>query len=57
MGLGDKIEHAAEEAKGKLKEGTGRATDDERLEAEGQGDQTKANFKQAGDDVRDAFKK
>ncbi len=57
MGLGDKIEHAAEEAKGKLKEATGRATDDERLEAEGQGDQTKANFKQAGDDVRDAFKK
>ena len=57
MGLGDKIEHAAEEAKGKIKEGTGRATDDERLEAEGRGEQTKANVKQAGDDVRDAFKK
>lgn len=57
MGLGDKIEHAAEEAKGKIKEGTGKATDDERLEAEGRGEQSKANLKQAGDDVRDAFKK
>jgi uncharacterized protein YjbJ (UPF0337 family) len=56
MGLGDKIEHGAEEAKGKIKEGTGKATDDERLEAEGQGEQSKANVKQAGDDVRDAFK-
>ena len=56
MGLGDKIEHAAEEAKGKIKEATGKAKDDERLEAEGKGDQAKANVKQAGDDVRDAFK-
>jgi len=56
MGLGDKIEHAAEEAKGKIKEGTGKAKDDERLEAEGKADQAKANLKQAGDDVKDAFK-
>ncbi|WP_435738309.1 MULTISPECIES: CsbD family protein [unclassified Cellulosimicrobium] len=56
MGLGDKIEHAAEEAKGKIKETTGKAKDDERLEAEGKGEQSKANVKQAGDDVRDAFK-
>lgn len=64
MGLDDKLEHAAEEAKGKVKEGVGRATDDERLEAEGRGDQASANVKQAGDkaadavdDVKDAFKK
>jgi len=57
MGLGDKIQHGAEEAKGKLKEGTGKATGNERLEAEGHGDQAKANVKQAGDDVKDAFKK
>lgn len=63
MGLDDKIEHAAEEAKGKVKEGAGRASGDERLEAEGQADQTSANVKQAGDkardavdDVKDAFK-
>ncbi len=52
MGLGDKAKHAAEEAGGKLKEGAGKLTDNERLEAEGQGDQAKANVKQAGDDVR-----
>ena len=57
MGLGDKIEHAAEEAKGKVKEGFGKATDNERVEAEGQADQASANVKQAGDDVADAAKK
>ncbi|GEK21944.1 CsbD family protein [Cellulomonas xylanilytica] len=56
MGLDDKISNAAEEAKGKVKETTGRATDDERLEAEGKGDQASANIKQAGENVKDAFK-
>jgi uncharacterized protein YjbJ (UPF0337 family) len=57
MGLGDKVEHAAEEAKGKVKEGFGKATGNERVEAEGQADQASANVKQAGDDVADAAKK
>ncbi|RXR25661.1 CsbD family protein [Oerskovia turbata] len=57
MGLGDKIKHGAEEAKGKVKEGAGKATGNERLEAEGHADQAKANVKQAGDDVKDAFTK
>jgi len=57
MGLGDKIEHAAEEAKGKVKESAGKAKGDERLETEGKGEQAKANVKQAGDDVKDAFDK
>ncbi|GIG21975.1 hypothetical protein Cch01nite_26990 [Cellulomonas chitinilytica] len=56
MGLDDKISNAAEEAKGKVKEGVGKATDDERLEAEGKVDQAKANLKQAGEDVKDALK-
>lgn len=55
MGLGDKIGNAAEEAAGKAKEGIGKATDNERLEAEGQTDQSKANLKQAGEHVKDAF--
>ena len=54
MGLDDKIEHAAEEAKGKVKEGVGNATDNDRLKAEGQADQASANIKQAGDKARDA---
>lgn len=45
MGLSDKAKHAVEEATGKAKEGTGKATGNERLEAEGQVDQGKANLK------------
>ena len=54
-GTDDKIRNAAEEAQGKVKEAAGKATDDERLEAEGKADQTKANLKQAGEKVKDAF--
>ncbi|MCU1438507.1 MAG: CsbD family protein [Naasia sp.] len=56
MGIGDKIGNAAEEAKGKVKEGVGHHTDNPGLEAEGKGDQTKADLKQAGENVKDAFK-
>ncbi|GII97826.1 CsbD-like protein [Sediminihabitans luteus] len=56
MGLGDKISNAAEDAKGKLKEGTGKVTDNERLEAEGKADQASADVKQAGEKAKDAFK-
>jgi uncharacterized protein YjbJ (UPF0337 family) len=56
MGIGDKISNAAEEAGGKAKEATGRATDNERLEAEGHGDQASANVKKVGEDVKDVFK-
>lgn len=57
MGLDDKIKNAAQDLSGKTKEGTGKATDDERLEAEGKSDQMGANLKQAGENVKDAFKK
>jgi uncharacterized protein YjbJ (UPF0337 family) len=56
MGIDDKIKNAAQEAKGKIKEGVGDATDNERLEAEGKADQAGANLKQAGENVKDAFK-
>lgn len=56
MGLDDKAENAAEKLGGKGKEAIGKATDDEELEAEGKGDQFKANLKQAGENVKDAFK-
>lgn len=57
MGLGDKIGNAAEKAGGKGKEAAGKATGDKNLQAEGQADQTKADLKQAGEKVKDAFKK
>jgi uncharacterized protein YjbJ (UPF0337 family) len=56
MGLDDKVRNEAEEMRGKVKEGVGDATDNERLEAEGKGDQVKANLKQAGEKVKDAFR-
>ncbi len=56
MGTDDKIDNKSEEFGGKLKEGVGRATGDEELEAQGQGDQAKSNLKQAGEKVKDAFK-
>jgi uncharacterized protein YjbJ (UPF0337 family) len=57
MATKDKAAHKATEVKGKVKEGVGQATDNEDLEAEGQADQAKGNLKQAGDKVKDAFKK
>lgn len=63
MGVGDRMENAAEDLGGKAKEAAGKMTDDERLEAEGKAQQTKADLKNAGenvkeavDDVKDAFK-
>jgi uncharacterized protein YjbJ (UPF0337 family) len=56
MGLGDKAENMKDDMVGKAKEGAGKATDNERLEAEGQVDQSKADLKQAGENVKDAFK-
>ncbi|GEL93574.1 CsbD family protein [Cellulomonas composti] len=56
MGIGDKIEHEAEDLKGKAKEGIGKATGDHGLEAEGKVDQAKAGFEKAGEKVKDAAK-
>jgi uncharacterized protein YjbJ (UPF0337 family) len=56
MSTGDKIDNKADELKGKVKEGVGRASDDPDLETEGKVDQAKGNLKQAGEKVKDAFK-
>ena len=56
MGLDDKISNETEKVAGKVKEGLGKVTGDERLEAEGKADQVKATLKQAGEKVKDAFK-
>jgi uncharacterized protein YjbJ (UPF0337 family) len=52
----NKTRNATQKAKGQLKEAAGRATGDERLEAEGRADKTKANLKQAGEKIKDAFR-
>ncbi len=56
MGYDDKVQNQSENVTGKVKEGVGKVTDDEKLEAEGKGDQVKANLKQAGEKVKDAFR-
>lgn len=57
MGLDDKMENTGEKVGGKAKEAAGTATNDESLKTEGKMDQTKADLKQAGEKVKDAFKK
>ncbi|GAA1899679.1 CsbD family protein [Asanoa iriomotensis] len=54
MSFTDKVRNKIEEIKGGTKEKYGDATDDERLQAEGQADQTQARTKQAGEHVKDA---
>jgi len=56
MGIDDKISNAGEKAAGKIKETSGRATDDKSQETEGRVDQAKADLKQATEKVKDAFK-
>ncbi len=57
MGNEDKIANKGEGLLGKAKEGLGDATDNKDLQAEGKGDQSKADLKDAGEKVKDAFKK
>jgi uncharacterized protein YjbJ (UPF0337 family) len=57
MAWKDKLKNKKDETKGAAKENLGKATGDERMEREGQGDQTASNLKQAGEKVKDAFKK
>jgi uncharacterized protein YjbJ (UPF0337 family) len=53
----DKVKNAVEDVTGKVKEKVGETTDDKSLENEGRADQSKADLKNAGEKVKDAFKK
>jgi uncharacterized protein YjbJ (UPF0337 family) len=57
MGSDDKMRNKGQDLKGKAKESWGKATDDEQLEAEGKVDQSKSDIKQAGEKVKDAFRR
>jgi uncharacterized protein YjbJ (UPF0337 family) len=57
MSAEDKAKNAAQQTTGKIKEGAGKMTGDQSLEAEGRGDQAKGDLKQAGEKVKDAVKK
>ncbi len=53
----DKAKNKMQDLGGKAKEAVGKATGDRDTENEGKGDQVKSNLKDAGEKVKDAFKK
>ena len=57
MGFMDKLKNAAQGAKGKGKEATGKARGDRSQQTEGQADQVKADVKDIGENTKDAFKR
>jgi uncharacterized protein YjbJ (UPF0337 family) len=57
MGTEDKFHNKVEDTMGKAKEHVGDATGDESMKNEGKKDQSKSDLKQAGEKVKDAFKK
>jgi len=56
MSTEDKIRNMGEKAAGEVKKVVGKATDDERLEAEGRMEKSKADLKQSGEKLKDAFR-
>lgn len=57
MSTVDKAKNKAQEAKGHVKDAAGRATKDRSLQSIGKRDKVSGNLKQAGEKVKDAFKK
>lgn len=57
MGNVDKVKSATQQAKGKVKEAAGEVTGNDRLRRKGKSDQVKAKVKQAGERVKDAFRR
>lgn len=53
----DKAKNKMQDLGGKAKEAAGKVTGDRGTENEGKGDQAKSNLKDAGEKVKDAFKK
>ncbi|WNG87283.1 CsbD family protein [Mycobacterium sp. ITM-2016-00317] len=57
MGADDKASNKIDDLGGKAKEGMGKLTGDKSTENEGKLDQAKSSLKDAGEKVKDAFKK
>jgi uncharacterized protein YjbJ (UPF0337 family) len=52
----DKVKNAMQDVEGKAKEAMGKVTGNERQKNEGRADQTESDVKNAGENVKDAFK-
>jgi len=57
MSAGDKLSNKIDDMGGKAKEAAGKLTGDDSTKNEGELAQTKASLKDAGEKVKDAFKK
>ncbi len=57
MGAVRKVENTAEQARGRAKQAAGKVTGDDRLRVEGKADEMKGDLRQAGEKVKEAFKK
>ena len=57
MSAEDKLSNKVDDMGGKAKEAAGRLTGDDSTKNEGKLDQAKASLKDAGEKVKDAFKK
>ena len=57
MSAEDKVKNKIEELGGRAKEAVGKASGDENTRDEGRADQAKSRLKDAGEKVKDAFKK
>ncbi len=57
MSAEDKIKNKIEDIGGKAKEAVGKLKGDSDTKNEGRGDQAKSSLKDAGENVKDAFKK
>jgi uncharacterized protein YjbJ (UPF0337 family) len=52
----DRMKGSASNMGGKIKEGAGKATGDQKLQAEGKGDQAKGKIRNAAGGIKDALK-
>jgi len=57
MSTEDKLKNKLDDLGGRAKEAIGKATGDHDTENEGRADQAKSSLKDAGEKVKDAFKK
>jgi len=57
MGLGKKAKNKAKVIKGNTKKHAGKATGNKRLKTEGKADEVTGNLKNAGEKVKDAFRR
>jgi uncharacterized protein YjbJ (UPF0337 family) len=57
VSVADKFRNKVQELRGRIKRNTGEGTGDRGLQAEGRADEVKSRLKQAGERVKDAFRR